>query len=217
MEMHRKRIEAWKVTQSSPARIRVLNSLKGNKGDNNRNESNVKIEFSKELVTELQNNTFSGRCEEDAIRHISKVLKILDLVKIARVDTFQLRMKAFPLSLSKGEKEWRMNEGNGNISTWEELVKKFFKKFYPLSCTSNYDKMYDDDEEGRDPLEFIPWRNSKFKDPKKVDETTKRALLYTWTEMNKYCPPARTAKKMEAINNFQHEPDESLFRAWENF
>ncbi|GJZ65849.1 retrovirus-related pol polyprotein from transposon TNT 1-94 [Tanacetum coccineum] len=31
--------------------------------------------------------------------------------------------------------------------------------------------------------------------------------------LNKYCPPARTAKKMEEINNFQQEPDESLFRA----
>ncbi|GJU01695.1 hypothetical protein Tco_1112033 [Tanacetum coccineum] len=78
-----------------------------------------------------------------------------------------------------------MNEGNGNISTWEELVKKFFKKFYPLSCASNYDKMCNDDEEGRDPLKFIPWRNSKFKDHKKVDETTKRALLYTWIEIGK--------------------------------
>ncbi|GKF61047.1 retrotransposon protein, partial [Tanacetum coccineum] len=27
--------------------------------------------------------------------------------------------------------------------------------------------------------------------------------------LNKYCPPARTAKKMEEINNFQQEPDES--------
>ncbi|GJZ96566.1 hypothetical protein Tco_0668900 [Tanacetum coccineum] len=35
--------------------------------------------------------------------------------------------------------------------------------------------------------------------------------------LNKYCPPARTTKKMEEINNFQQEPDESLFRAWERF
>ncbi|GJX35538.1 ribonuclease H-like domain-containing protein [Tanacetum coccineum] len=35
--------------------------------------------------------------------------------------------------------------------------------------------------------------------------------------LNKYCPPARTAKKMEEINNFQQEPDESLFRVWERF
>nr|GFA29809.1 hypothetical protein [Tanacetum cinerariifolium] len=35
--------------------------------------------------------------------------------------------------------------------------------------------------------------------------------------LNKYCPPTRTAKKMREINNFQQEPDESLFRAWERF
>nr|GEV89142.1 hypothetical protein [Tanacetum cinerariifolium] len=33
--------------------------------------------------------------------------------------------------------------------------------------------------------------------------------------LNKYCPPARTAKKMEEINNFQQEPDENLYQAWE--
>ncbi|GJS59361.1 RNA-directed DNA polymerase, eukaryota, reverse transcriptase zinc-binding domain protein [Tanacetum coccineum] len=35
--------------------------------------------------------------------------------------------------------------------------------------------------------------------------------------LNKYCPPARTIKKMKEINNFQQEPDKSLFRAWETF
>ncbi|GKE59808.1 retrovirus-related pol polyprotein from transposon TNT 1-94, partial [Tanacetum coccineum] len=30
--------------------------------------------------------------------------------------------------------------------------------------------------------------------------------------LNKHCPPARTTKKMEEINNFQQESDESLFR-----
>ncbi|GJZ26021.1 retrovirus-related pol polyprotein from transposon TNT 1-94 [Tanacetum coccineum] len=35
--------------------------------------------------------------------------------------------------------------------------------------------------------------------------------------LNKYYPPARTAKKMEEINNFQQEPDEIIFRAWERF
>ncbi|GJR42958.1 retrovirus-related pol polyprotein from transposon TNT 1-94 [Tanacetum coccineum] len=35
--------------------------------------------------------------------------------------------------------------------------------------------------------------------------------------LNKYYPPARMTKKMEEINNFQQEPDESLFQAWERF
>ncbi|GJV56745.1 hypothetical protein Tco_1457750 [Tanacetum coccineum] len=71
-----------------------------------RDESNVKITLSKELLTKLQNNTFSGRSEEDVIEHIGKILEILDLVKIVGVEPFQLRMKSFHLSLSKGAKEW---------------------------------------------------------------------------------------------------------------
>ncbi|GJX19161.1 zinc finger, CCHC-type containing protein [Tanacetum coccineum] len=31
--------------------------------------------------------------------------------------------------------------------------------------------------------------------------------------LNKYCPPAQTAKKMEEINNFQQEPDDNLYQA----
>ncbi|GJY57056.1 uncharacterized mitochondrial protein-like protein [Tanacetum coccineum] len=38
------------------------------------------------------------------------------------------------------------------------------------------------------------------------EETLKTKFL------NKYCLPARNAKKMEEINSFQQEPDESLFR-----
>nr|GFB58904.1 hypothetical protein [Tanacetum cinerariifolium] len=35
--------------------------------------------------------------------------------------------------------------------------------------------------------------------------------------LNKYYPPARTAKKMEEIYNFLQEPDEILFRTWDRF
>ncbi|GJY33875.1 hypothetical protein Tco_0418344 [Tanacetum coccineum] len=42
-------------------------------------------------------------------------------------------------------------------------------------------------------------------------ETLKKRLL------SKYCPPSRTAKKMEEINNFQQEPDKTLYQAWERF
>ncbi|GJX12732.1 hypothetical protein Tco_0204490 [Tanacetum coccineum] len=46
--------------------------------------------------------------------------------------------------------------------------------------------------------------------------------IKTWEDLKtkfltKYCPPARTAKKMKEINNFQQEPDETLYQAWERF
>ncbi|GKE48304.1 hypothetical protein Tco_1479562, partial [Tanacetum coccineum] len=46
--------------------------------------------------------------------------------------------------------------------------------------------------------------------------------ITTWEDLktkfqSKYCPPARIAKKMEKINNFQQEPDENLYQSWERF
>nr|GEW44815.1 hypothetical protein [Tanacetum cinerariifolium] len=48
------------------------------------------------------------------------------------------------------------------------------------------------------------------------------SLITTWEDMkikflSKYCPPARTVKKMEELNNFQQEPDENLYQACEQF
>ncbi|GJT78427.1 hypothetical protein Tco_1045152 [Tanacetum coccineum] len=42
--------------------------------------------------------------------------------------------------------------------------------------------------------------------------------ITTWETLNvkfliKYCPHARTAKKMDEINNFQQDPDETLYQA----
>ncbi|GJU61895.1 hypothetical protein Tco_1243730 [Tanacetum coccineum] len=107
----------------------------------------VKYELSKELLTELNNNTYYGRFEEDVIDHIVKFLEILDLIKIANVGPFQFHIRFFPLSLAGDARKWWMNEGNSQINTWEGIVIKKFEKFYPLSCASNYDQMCDDDEE----------------------------------------------------------------------
>ncbi|GKB06230.1 retrovirus-related pol polyprotein from transposon TNT 1-94 [Tanacetum coccineum] len=46
--------------------------------------------------------------------------------------------------------------------------------------------------------------------------------IKTWEDLktnflNKYCPPGQTTKKMEEIHNFQQEPDETLYQAWERF
>ncbi|GJV03826.1 retrovirus-related pol polyprotein from transposon TNT 1-94 [Tanacetum coccineum] len=44
--------------------------------------------------------------------------------------------------------------------------------------------------------------------------------ITTWEDLktkflSKYCPPTRTTKKMEEINDFQQEPDKNLYHAWE--
>ncbi|GJX99340.1 reverse transcriptase domain-containing protein [Tanacetum coccineum] len=55
--------------------------------------------------------------------------------------------------------------------------------------------------------------------PKSIVKIESTSSIKTWEDLktkflNKYCPPGRTAKKMEEINNFQQEPDETLYQAW---
>ncbi|GKA90926.1 uncharacterized mitochondrial protein-like protein [Tanacetum coccineum] len=49
-----------------------------------------------------------------------------------------------------------------------------------------------------------------------IDQITTWEYLKTKL-LSKYCPPARTAKKMEEIKNFQQEVDENLYQAYERF
>ncbi|GJU01119.1 hypothetical protein Tco_1111457 [Tanacetum coccineum] len=46
--------------------------------------------------------------------------------------------------------------------------------------------------------------------------------IKTWEDLknkflNKYCPPGRITKKMKESNNFQQEPDKTIYQAWEHF
>ncbi|GKD02821.1 hypothetical protein Tco_1177795 [Tanacetum coccineum] len=50
---------------------------------------------------------------------------MIDLINILGVDSHRLRMKVFPLSLADNARQWWINEGEGKITTWEELVENF--------------------------------------------------------------------------------------------
>ncbi|GJW57840.1 DNA-directed DNA polymerase [Tanacetum coccineum] len=96
-----------------------------------------------------------GSDNEDANKHIEKVLEIVDLFHIPNITKNQVMLKAFPMSLNGAVSHWLRNELAGSITTWESLKEIF---------------------------------------------------------LSKYCPPARTAKKMEEINYFQQDPDETLYQ-----
>ncbi|GJV53716.1 hypothetical protein Tco_1449457 [Tanacetum coccineum] len=124
--------------------------------------NDINIELSKEFLVELRKNIYHGTYNEDVVDHIVKVLKMVDLIYVPGVDSHQLRMKVFPLSLADDAKEWWISE---EITTWEELVEKFFCRFYPESYDGE-DEMLDEGENwGIDPLEFLSNINTSFKIP----------------------------------------------------
>ncbi|GJS45725.1 hypothetical protein Tco_0595846 [Tanacetum coccineum] len=93
-------------------------------------------------------------------------------------------MKVFPLSLADDAKEWWISEGDGKITTWEELVEKFFCRFYPESYDGE-DEMLDEGENwGIDPLEFLSNVNTTFKNHKKFDGRTQKVIFHSWMNGN---------------------------------
>ncbi|GJV17834.1 hypothetical protein Tco_1363157 [Tanacetum coccineum] len=121
---------------------------------------------------------------KDVVDHIAKVLKMVDLIYVPGVDSYQLRMKIFPLSLADDAIEWWISKGDGKVTTWEELIEKFFCRFYH-ELYDGEDEMLDEGENWRiDPLEFLSNVNTSFKNHKKVDGMTQKVIFHSWMNGN---------------------------------
>ncbi|GJV57092.1 hypothetical protein Tco_1458097 [Tanacetum coccineum] len=79
--------------------------------------NDIEIELNKKFWVELRKNIYQGTYNEDVVEHIAKVLNLVDLIYVPGVDSHQLRMKVFPLSLADDAKEWWISEGDGKITT----------------------------------------------------------------------------------------------------
>ncbi|GJX43738.1 reverse transcriptase domain-containing protein [Tanacetum coccineum] len=131
--------------------------------------NDINIELSKEFLVELHKHAYHGWIDEDVMDHIANVLEMIDLIYIPGVDSHQLRMKVFPLSLADDTRQWWINKREGKITVWEELVEKFFCKFYPESYDGEEEMLDEGDNWGIDPLEFISRINSSFDKHMKMD------------------------------------------------
>ncbi|GJR99926.1 hypothetical protein Tco_0316435 [Tanacetum coccineum] len=96
-------------------------------------------------LIKIRNNDFSGTNGEDAIEHIENFLKVVGPLKIPNVSDDRFRISVFPISLTGAASDWFKEECIGSITSWEDLAKKFFGKFYPPSRT-NKDMKDDEDE-----------------------------------------------------------------------
>ncbi|GJR90135.1 reverse transcriptase domain-containing protein [Tanacetum coccineum] len=158
---------------------------------------------------------------KDVVDHIAKVLKMVDLIYALGVDSYQLRMKVFPLSLADDAKEWWISDGDEKITTWEELVEKFFCRFYPESYDGE-DEMLDEGENwGIDPLEFLSNINTSFKYHKKVDGRTQKVIFHAWMNGNwnkRYVDNSISSSnelKESKYENPSNTATDSFFKAYE--
>ncbi|GKF02144.1 hypothetical protein Tco_0029067 [Tanacetum coccineum] len=107
-----------------------------------------------------------------------------DLIYILGVDSHQLQMKVFPLSLADDAKEWWISEGDGKITTWEELVETFLCRFNPESYDGEDEMLDEGNNWGIDLLKFLSNINTSFINHKKINRRTKKVLFHAWMNGN---------------------------------
>ncbi|GJS13487.1 hypothetical protein Tco_0407959 [Tanacetum coccineum] len=95
----------------------------------------VAYELKGKFLDDLWNNAFSGTNGEDAVKHIETFLKIINPLDFPNVSYERLRLIVFPISLTGDASEWLMNEPQSSMTTWGDLTKLFFRKYYLPSRT----------------------------------------------------------------------------------
>ncbi|GKC11639.1 hypothetical protein Tco_1008421 [Tanacetum coccineum] len=105
------------------------------------------LEVQGTFFVKIHDNTFSGTIRENAFEHIEKFLEVVVPLKIRNVSHDRFRLSVFPISLSGAANEWFNKEYIGSVTTWEDLVEKFFRKYHLLSHINEEIKADEDSDE----------------------------------------------------------------------
>ncbi|GJQ99814.1 hypothetical protein Tco_0522799 [Tanacetum coccineum] len=162
--------------------------------------NNIEIELNEKFLVELRKNMYRGTYNEDVVEHIAKVLKMVDLVYVPGVGFHQLRLKVVPLSLAGDAKEWWIREEDEKITTWEELVEKFFCRFYPESYDREDEIISSDNER----------KESKYENP---SNTTTDSFFKAYDVCDIKKENGRRQTKRKDDNNDDKRPDKRRCKA----
>ena len=91
------------------------------------------INYPHSLIHLIQGNLFHGLPNEDPYAHLAIYLEICNAVKIAGVLHNAIKLSLFSFSLAGEAKKWLYSFKGNSLKTWEEVVEKFMKKYFPES------------------------------------------------------------------------------------
>ncbi|GKC44036.1 hypothetical protein Tco_1061758, partial [Tanacetum coccineum] len=136
-------------------------------------------------------------------------------------NSHQLRTKIFPLLLADDAKQWLINEEEGKITIWEELVEKFLCRFYLESYDGEDEILNEGENWGIDPLESLSNITTSFKNHKKVDGRTQKVIFHSRMNGNwnkRYVDnsiPSNNELKESKYENPPNTATDSFFKAYE--
>ncbi|KAL5161427.1 hypothetical protein HKD37_07G018708 [Glycine soja] len=94
------------------------------------------ITYPHSLIQLIQGNLFHGLPNEDPYAHLATYIEICNTVKIVCVPEDAIRLSLFSFSLSGEAKRWLHSFKGNSLKTWDEVVEKFLKKYFPESKTT---------------------------------------------------------------------------------
>ena len=89
------------------------------------------FELKPALITMVQQNQFTGHPTEDPNEHLSRFLRMANIVKLNGVRLEVIKLHLFPFSLRDIAATWYESLPYGSVDTWEELVEAFLGRFFP--------------------------------------------------------------------------------------
>ncbi|GJT56593.1 RNA-directed DNA polymerase, eukaryota, nucleotide-binding alpha-beta plait domain protein [Tanacetum coccineum] len=94
-------------------------------------DGNVKFEINGNFMMELTCKLFKGTDDEDAHKHVRRVLEIVDLFHFTGVPHDAVMLRVFPITLSGPALRWKNRISEGLITTWDLLEKVFIRQYCP--------------------------------------------------------------------------------------
>ncbi|GJV13291.1 hypothetical protein Tco_1354832 [Tanacetum coccineum] len=85
----------------------------------------VEFEINSNFMRELRRKCFAGIDDEDAHKHVRRVLEIVDLFHFPGVTHDVVMLRVFPITLKGWALRWKKRLPAGMINTWDLLKKEF--------------------------------------------------------------------------------------------
>ncbi|GJS29833.1 hypothetical protein Tco_0490453 [Tanacetum coccineum] len=171
-------------------------------------------ELKGKFLNDLHKNAFSCTNREYTVEHIEYFLKIVDPIDLPNVNRDKLRIIVFPISLVGDSRSW-FDRIKGSITSWVDLIAKFFEKYYLASRTDKVNTPIIKWDPTNPKLENM--LASNFVNYKTMDIFTKGALWDYWKLGSDKIKPTNDETSNLAETNLDDEQDigdESSNNGW---
>ena len=117
------------------------------------------FELKPSLITMIQQNQFTGHPTENPSEHLGRFLRIANSVILNGVKPEVIQLQLFPFSLRDRAITWFNSLPQESVSTWEELMRAYFNKFFIPSLQSKQRKEIINSNHEGDEDRHIAWRD----------------------------------------------------------